>query len=78
MPTPSLRDFATKAIRNYYQLHTGHMPLRHVHEMIMSEVEQPLIEETLEFANGDVAEAAKILGLSVSQLRDKMEVYAVK
>ena len=74
---PSLRDFATQAIRNYYQLHTGHIPLYRVHHLIMSEVEQPLIEETLDFVEGNVEKAANILGISKYKILKKIETYGI-
>ena len=56
-------------------------PVRHghdvfdLHEMVMTEVEKPLLQAALEHAGHNQTKAAKILGLSRSTLRKKMEFY---
>lgn len=46
-----------------------------LHAMVISEVEKPLIEATLEYCGHNQTKASKILGLSRGTLRKKIELY---
>ena len=48
-----------------------------LHAMVISEVEKPLIEATLEYCGHNQTKASKILGLSRSTLRKKLELYGL-
>ncbi len=55
------------------QLH-GHDAVD-LHAMVMAEVEKPLLQATLEHSGYNQSKAAKVLGLSRSTLRKKLEYY---
>lgn len=46
-----------------------------LHAMVLAETEKPLLEATLSYANFNQTKAAKILGLSRSTLRKKLDLY---
>jgi Fis family transcriptional regulator, factor for inversion stimulation protein len=57
------------------QLH-GH-EVFDLYEMVMAEVEKPLLEATLEYSGHNQSKAAKALGLSRSTLRKKIDFYGL-
>jgi Fis family transcriptional regulator len=48
-----------------------------LHELVMSEVEKPLIVATLEHTGYNQSKASEILGMSRSTLRKKIERYKI-
>ncbi len=48
-----------------------------LHSMVISEVEKPLIQSALEYCGHNQTKASKILGLSRSTLRKKVEQYGL-
>ena len=48
-----------------------------LYQMVISEVEKPLLEATLEHTGYNQTKAAKALGLSRSTLRKKLEQYGI-
>lgn len=48
-----------------------------LYQMVISEVEKPLLEATLEQTGYNQTKAAKALGLSRSTLRKKLEQYGI-
>jgi Fis family transcriptional regulator len=49
-----------------------------LHEMVLGEVERPLIETVLDHTDGNQSQAARMLGMSRSTLRKKMARYRVR
>ena len=48
-----------------------------LHAIVISEVEKPLLEATLEHSGYNQTKAAKALGLSRSTLRKKLDLYGI-
>jgi Fis family transcriptional regulator len=48
-----------------------------LYQMLLSEVEPPLIEETLRCTGGNQSRAAGILGITRNTLRTKMQRYSI-
>jgi Fis family transcriptional regulator len=46
--------------------------------MVIEEVERPLIETVLDYAQGNQTQAARLLGISRSTLRKKMAHYGIR
>lgn len=61
-------------LENYFAQLNGH-DTSGLHAMLISEVEKPLIEITLKHCKQNQTKASKILGLSRSTLRKKIELY---
>ena len=73
----SLRADVEATIRRYFQ-DMGHTEPEHLYRTLLSEIEPPLIEETLKFTAGNQSRAARILGITRTTLRTKMKQYQIR
>ena len=72
-----LRDEVTNAMRRYFsQLDQKNMPIN-VYELVLKEVEPPLLNSVMKFANNNQSKAAKILGINRTTLRTKLKKYNI-
>jgi Fis family transcriptional regulator len=62
------------ALSSYFQQMDGH-GVSDLYRMVISEVEPPLLEATMEEAEGNQSRAADMLGISRSTLRKKLAQY---
>ena len=58
-----------------YFLAMGDEPVSGLYEMVMSEVEAPLLRSVLVFTNYNQSQSAEILGLNRGTLRKKLRKY---
>lgn len=65
-----------QALTLYFAQLKGHDAVD-LYNMVMSEVEKPLLESVLEYCGHNQSKAAKALGLSRSTLRKKLEQYGL-
>ena len=65
-----------KTVEQYFLQLNGH-DTSGLHAMVIAEVEKPLIESVLEHCGQNQTKASKILGLSRSTLRKKIELYNI-
>jgi Fis family transcriptional regulator, factor for inversion stimulation protein len=65
-----------QTVSRYLEQLNGHDVLD-LYEMVLSEVEKPLLQAALEHSGYNQSKAAKMLGLSRSTLRKKMEFYGL-
>ncbi|MDF2529572.1 MAG: fis [Gammaproteobacteria bacterium] len=73
----TLRDHISKMMHLYYQSAENNMKIEGMYELVMSEVEQPLLEATLVYTNGNMTHACSILGLTRDILRKKLQRYGM-
>ena len=72
-----LKDEVTKAMRRYFnQLDQKNMPIN-VYELVLKEVEPPLLNSVMKFANNNQSKAARILGINRTTLRTKLKKYNI-
>ena len=71
-----LKDFVSQAIKDYFEKIDGY-PIDNVYNLVIGEVEKPLIEETVKYCNGNQTKASELLGLSRGTLRKKMKQYNI-
>ena len=64
------------AVDHYFSQLNGHYTSG-LHDLVISEVEKPLIIATLRHTGQNQSKAAQVLGLSRSTLRKKMEQYGI-
>lgn len=70
----SLRDYVINALHTYFtQLED--CAAANLHELVLTEVEAPLLETVLRHVKGNQSKAAAILGLSRGTLRKKLKQY---
>ncbi|HEY4126772.1 MAG TPA: DNA-binding transcriptional regulator Fis [Gammaproteobacteria bacterium] len=75
-PTHSLREHAEKTLRRYFTDLKGHDP-SDLYDMVLGEIEQPLLTTLMEYTRGNQSRAAAILGLNRSTLRKKLRRYKI-
>jgi Fis family transcriptional regulator len=64
------------AVETYFADLNGHMP-GNLYEMVMAEVERPLLETVMREVQGNQTRAAKMLGINRSTLRKKLAHYGL-
>jgi len=76
-PTRSLRQAVERAMEKYFEdLGDDHFT-HNLYELVLSEVEAPLLESVLKHTDGNQSEAATMLGLNRGTLRKKMKQYGL-
>lgn len=74
--TPCLRDYVSQAMQNYFEQLDGQDAVD-LYEMVLSEVEAPLMESVMEYVNGNQTKASRITGLNRGTLRKKLKKYGM-
>jgi len=69
-----LSDNVKAAVERYFKDMDGHEP-SNLHELVMSQVEKPLIECVIDNSRGNLSRAAQLLGLNRGTLRNRMQKY---
>lgn len=72
----SLRDCVEKAVNNYFQHLDGH-DVTDVYDMVLSEVEAPMLEVVMKYTRHNQTKAANVLGLNRGTLRKKLKQYGL-
>ena len=62
------------SMRRYFKNLDGNKP-KDVFEMVMKEVEKPLLEEVMIHCKGNQSEACKMLGINRGTLRSKLKAH---
>ena len=75
-PNTLLREFVSQAMKEYFKKIDGY-PIDKVYNLVIGEVERPLIEETIKYCKGNQSRASELLGLSRGTLRKKMKQYNI-
>ena len=72
-----LKDEVRKAMNRYFtQLDQKNIPID-VYQLVLKEVEPPLLESVMKFCNGNQSKAAKVLGINRTTLRTKLNKYNI-
>ena len=72
----TLRDHVEYAMRNYFGNINGEH-VTNVYDMVLAEVEGPLLEVVLEYTRGNQTRASEILGLNRGTLRKKLKDHGL-
>ena len=70
----SLRDSVSIAVRHYLKELDGQMATD-VYEMVLAEIEAPLLEEIMAYTRNNQTKASIMLGLNRGTLRKKLKQY---
>ena len=73
---PALREHVAMAVRRYLSDLGEHVP-QDLYEVVLAEVEAPLLAETLRHYQGNQSRAAAALGLNRATLRKKLRQYGL-
>ena len=71
-----LSECVETALKDYFEQLDGHSTAN-LYDMLMAEVEVPLLKATLLHTNGNQSRAAEILGLNRGTLRKKLKTYGL-
>jgi Fis family transcriptional regulator, factor for inversion stimulation protein len=72
----TLRSEVEKSLRRYFQ-NIEDEPVTDLHQMVMSEVEAPLIEAVMRYTGNNQSKASIMLGLNRGTLRTKLKLYGL-
>lgn len=70
-PLSALTD---EALRSYFATLNGHKP-GDLYQLVIGEVERPLLKAVLGYTRGNQSRAAEILGINRGTLRKKLKSY---
>ncbi len=74
--TTSLSDAVKNAVENYMR-EMGDQPISELYEMVLSEIEAPLLEAVLSHTRNNQSRSATMLGLNRGTLRKKLKKYGM-
>ena len=69
-----LSEVTDSALKRYLESLNGDDPAN-LYQLVMGEVERPLLRNALDYAGGNKSQAAKILGINRGTLRKKLKFY---
>ncbi len=73
-PREPLPECVRHALSRYFRQLDGH-DVCNLFELVMGEVEAPLLESVLEHTRGNLTKAAAVLGINRGTLRKKLKQY---
>ncbi len=72
-----LKDEVRKAMNRYFnQLDQKNTPIN-VYNLVLREIEPPLLNSVMKFCNNNQSKAARILGINRTTLRTKLKKYKI-
>ena len=72
-----LHDAVKRSLERYFKDMDGEKPTS-IHDMVLKNVEKPMIELVLGQAEGNLTQAATMLGIDRNTLRKKMQLHRIK
>ncbi|AHK15067.1 MULTISPECIES: DNA-binding transcriptional regulator Fis [Thalassolituus] len=75
-PSHTLRDSVEKALQNYFD-HLDGQPVVDIYDMVLSEVEAPLLETVMKYTRDNQTKASVVLGLNRGTLRKKLKQFGM-
>jgi Fis family transcriptional regulator, factor for inversion stimulation protein len=71
-----LRTHTARVLSDYFSNLNGHRPAR-LYNLVLREVEEPLLRAVLDYADGNQSQAAEILGITRTTLRKKLRTMGL-
>ena len=72
----SLSSMTEHALQTYFANLNGHKP-GELYELVLGEVEPPLLSTVMKYTRGNQSRAAEILGINRGTLRKKLKTYGL-
>lgn len=69
-----LRESVNRALDNYFAQLDG-QPASNLYDLVLSEVEAPLLEAVMRYTENNQTQASSLLGLNRGTLRKKLKQY---
>lgn len=76
LSSDTLSEHVRNCVEKYFTQLNGHESAD-LYNLVLAEVEKPLLETALKYADYNQSKAAKLLGMSRSTLRKKLEQYGI-
>ena len=71
-----LNEHVARAVKSYFN-NLGEQVPANVYELVLHEVELPLLTETMEYCRHNQSQAARILGINRGTFRKKLAFYSM-
>lgn len=71
-----LRECVQRAMKNYFSQLDG-QNISGVYQLVLTEIEEPLLEAVMEYTRGNQSKAAILLGINRGTLRTKLKKYGL-
>lgn len=71
-----LRDSVKQALKNYLAQLNG-QDVNDLYELVLSEVEHPMLDMVMQYTRGNQTRAANMLGINRGTLRKKLKKYGM-
>lgn len=71
-----LRSHTERVLHDYFSSLNGHRPAR-LYDLVLREVEEPLLRAVLSYSEGNQSRAAVILGITRTTLRKKLRTLGL-
>jgi Fis family transcriptional regulator len=75
-PQPALREYVAKAVRRYL-FDMGDCDSHGLYDVVLREIEAPLLAEVMRHCEGNQSRAAATLGINRATLRKKLKEYGI-
>lgn len=72
----TLKEYVHFVMKNYFA-NVGNQVPNNIYEMVLAQIEPPLLQAVLDFTRGNQSKAAILLGLSRGTLRKKLKCYGL-
>jgi Fis family transcriptional regulator len=76
-PTGKIRDSVTDVLEAYFADLNGYQGAEGVYQMVLREVERPMLEVVLKHTRGNQTKAADLLGINRGTLRKKLREHGL-
>lgn len=72
----TLRESVEYAMKNYFSQLDNTQPVD-IYNLVLAEVEAPLLESVMSYTKGNQTKASQVLGLNRGTLRKKLKIYGL-
>lgn len=72
----TLRDNVERSLANYFS-HVDGQPISDLYQLVLAEVEAPLLEAVMNYTHDNQTKASEVLGLNRGTLRKKLKQYGM-
>ncbi|PLK58978.1 Fis family transcriptional regulator [Candidatus Palibaumannia cicadellinicola] len=73
-----LRNSVKQALKNYFALlNVNGQNIKNLYELVLAEIEQPLLDMVMQYTRGNQTRAALMMGINRGTLRKKLKKYGM-
>ena len=76
--TQPLSRYVEHSLDAYFTALNGHAPPNDLYELILGQVEPPLLNAVLRYCKGNQSKAAEMLGMNRATLRKKLRLHDIQ